>query len=207
MILWGRDSSVNVQKVLWALQELAIPYEHHVVGGKFGGLDNPAFAGLTPTRRVPMMQDGHQVIWESHAILRHLVRKVGILQTLPVEMDNWMEFGSTTLQPPFIALFWQRVRLAPPDRSATVEADSLKALQSALVVMERGLANRSDYLAGDNFSIADIAVGSLFYRLTDLCSTILDDMPHVSAWHERIAARPAYDYWIARSYDELRVQT
>lgn len=62
MILWGRDSSVNVQKVLWTLDELDTPHDHRVVGGQFGGLDDPVFAGLTPTRRVPVMQDGNQVI-------------------------------------------------------------------------------------------------------------------------------------------------
>ena len=58
MILWGRASSVNVQKVLWALEDCALPYEHKIVGGIFGGNDDPKFAALTPVRRVPVLQDG-----------------------------------------------------------------------------------------------------------------------------------------------------
>ena len=42
--IWGRASSVNVQKVLWAADELGQPYERIDVGGKFGGTDTPALA-------------------------------------------------------------------------------------------------------------------------------------------------------------------
>ena len=101
MILWGRASSVNVQKVLWALEDRALPYEHKIVGGIFGGNDDPDFAALTPVRRVPVFQDGDVTLWESHTILRYLARG----QLSPIT-DMWMEFGSTTLQPPFIGLFW-----------------------------------------------------------------------------------------------------
>ena len=75
MILWGRPSSVNVQKVLWALTELGLPYDHRIVGGKYKGLDAPEFKALTPVPRVPVLQHGVEVVWESHAILRYLAPK------------------------------------------------------------------------------------------------------------------------------------
>ncbi|MFZ3581788.1 glutathione S-transferase family protein [Loktanella sp. DJP18] len=206
MILWGRASSVNVQKVLWALAELDLTYAHRTVGGKYGGLDDPAFAALTPVRKVPVLQDGDVAIWESHAILRHLARRTGRLGDPPGAVDSWMEFGSTALQPPFIAVFWQRVRLLPQDRSAGVEADSLAAIASALAMLDTGLSDGRAHLAGDAFTIADIAVGCLFHRLLDLYPDSLADTPHVAAWHARIAGRPHYRAWVAVSYDELRVQ-
>mgnify|MGYP003762721953 FL=1 len=55
MILWGRASSVNVQKVLWGLEEQGLVYEHKIVDGKFGGTDDPEFTALTPVRRVPVL--------------------------------------------------------------------------------------------------------------------------------------------------------
>ncbi|MFK7876702.1 MAG: glutathione S-transferase family protein [Paracoccaceae bacterium] len=200
MILWGRASSVNVQKVLWALDELGLAYEHKIVGGKFGGLDNPAFATLTPVRRVPVLQDGPVTLWESNAILRYLAKD----QISPVA-DMWMEFGSTTLQPPFIGMFWQQVRMTKAQQNPTQLAAQIKATQAALGILNDGLSDRRSFVAGDHFSMADIALGSLFHRLTDLHPRILDRLAHVQTWHDKIVTRPAYRKWIATSYEELRV--
>jgi glutathione S-transferase len=206
VILWGRASSVNVQKVLWALEELGLSYDHRVVGGKYGGLDDPAFAALTPMRRVPVLQDGDLALWESHAILRHLARRTGRLGDPAGSVDMWMEFGSTTLQPPFIGMFWQRVRMTPAQQDATTLAAHMKALGGALKVLEAGLSNGRAHVAGEDFSMADVALGSLFHRITDLEPEILVPFPHVAAWHSRIALRAGYRRWIASSYDELKVQ-
>ncbi|MFT7146705.1 MAG: glutathione S-transferase [Yoonia sp.] len=105
MILWGRASLVNVQKILWALEELNLSYEHRVVGGKFGGLEAPEFAALTPVGRAPVLQDEDLLFWESHSILRYLAKKTGRFGVTR-HADMWMEFGSTTLQPPLIGVFW-----------------------------------------------------------------------------------------------------
>jgi glutathione S-transferase len=200
VILWGRASSVNVQKVLWALDEIGLPYEHKIVGGKYGGLDDPKFAALTPMRRVPVLQDGDVALCESHAILRYLARD----QMTPVG-DMWMEFGSTTLQPPFIGLFWQRVRMTPAQQDAQVLASQLDALNAGLAILNTSLSDERAFIAGDDFTMADIALGSLFYRITDLYPDLLADHPHVAKWHKSIAARAGYRQWIATSYDELKV--
>ena len=67
LTLWGRASSANVQKTLWALEELGLPYEHRLVGGSYGGLDDPAYRALNPNGLVPTVQDGDLTVWESHA--------------------------------------------------------------------------------------------------------------------------------------------
>lgn len=200
MILWGRASSVNVQKVLWALHEQGLAFEHVVVGGKFGGTDDPEFAALTPVRRVPVLQDGDVTLWESHAILRYLARG----QTTPVA-DMWMEFGSTTLQPPFIGMFWQQVRMTKAEQDAAVLEAQIRALYAALEILNAGLSDGRAYIAGNDFSMADVAIGSLFHRMMDLHPGILDALPWVDDWHASIAARPGYRKWIATSYEELRV--
>ena len=64
MRLWGRKTSVNVQKVLWALEELGLDYDQRDAGGAFGGLDTQEYLALNPTRKVPTLQDGELVIWE-----------------------------------------------------------------------------------------------------------------------------------------------
>ena len=200
MILWGRASSVNVQKVLWALEDRALPYEHKIVGGIFGGNDDPEFAALTPVRRVPVLQDGDVTLWESHAILRYLARG----QLSPIT-DMWMEFGSTTLQPPFIGLFWQQVRMRKAEQNKAILKKHIKALHAGLDILETGLADGRTYLAGDDFSMADIAIGSLFHRIMDLHPAILDTFPKVGEWHANIATRAGYRKWVGTPFDELRV--
>jgi glutathione S-transferase len=200
VILWGRPSSVNVQKVLWALHELDLPYEHRIVGGKYGGVDDPAFMSLTPVRRVPVLQDEDTTLWESNTILRYLAKGA----TTPVA-DMWMEFGSTTLQPPFIGMFWQRVRMTPEQQDPRVLSAHLTALDAALDIFDKGLSDGRAYVAGPDFSMADIALGSLFYRITDVYPDILAAYPFVANWHASIASRDGYRQWIATSYDELKV--
>ena len=200
MILWGRASSVNVQKVLWALEDCALPYEHKIVGGIFGGNDDPEFAVLTPVRRVPVLQDGDITLWESHAILRYLARG----QISPIT-DMWMEFGSTTLQPPFIGLCWQKVRMSKAEQAKALLKKHIQARHEGLGILETGLAGGRTFLAGDDFSMADIAIGSLFHRIMDLHPAILDTFPKVGEWHANIATRAGYRKWVGTPFDELRV--
>lgn len=200
MILWGRASSVNVQKVLWALEERELPYDHKIVGGIFGGNSDPEFTALTPVRRVPVLQDGDVTLWESHAILRYLA--MGPVSPIA---DMWMEFGSTTLQPPFLGSFWQQVRMRKTAQDKATLKKHIKSLYAALGILETGLADGRTYLAGDDFSMADIAIGSLFHRIMDLHPTILDTLPVVGEWHANIAVRAGYRKWVATSFEELRV--
>ena len=73
--LWGRASSVNVQKVLWLLDELALPFQRVEAGGAFGRTRDPDYAAMNPNATVPtlVMPNGFTV-WESQAILRYLCR-------------------------------------------------------------------------------------------------------------------------------------
>ena len=77
MKLWGRATSVNVQKALWALDELELDYEQIDAGLHFGVVDTPAYRALNPNGKVPVLEDGDFVLWESHAIVRHLARRYG----------------------------------------------------------------------------------------------------------------------------------
>ncbi|MFT6074965.1 MAG: glutathione S-transferase [Yoonia sp.] len=52
-----------------------------------------------------MLQDEDLLFWESHSILRYLAKKTGRFGVTR-HADMWMEFGSTTLQPPLIGVFW-----------------------------------------------------------------------------------------------------
>ncbi len=205
LTLWGRPSSVNVQKILWALDEYGLDYAHRVVGGKYGGMDTPELRALSPVPRVPVLQRGDRGIWESHAILRHLARghPDHPLSATPDLADPWLDYGTSTFQPAFIGLFWQLVRTLPADRSQAAIGQARKGLAEALDVIEARLAE-APWLAGAQMSIADIGIGAPMYRLGDIAPDLLEGRPALSAWIDRLGARPAWDRFIATSYEELR---
>lgn len=62
--LWGRRSSANVQKVLWALGELALQFDRKTVGGAFGGTRDEAYLRINPNALVPALQDGDVTMFE-----------------------------------------------------------------------------------------------------------------------------------------------
>lgn len=208
--LWGRASSVNVQKILWALDETGLAFERIDAGGRYGVTDSDAFGAMNPARRVPVLQENDFVLWESHAILRYLGRHPAARQGLtPASrqasaiMDQWMEFTTSTLQPPFIAAFWQLVRMRPAERSADVLAKASAEFAAALRILDGRLA-REEFLAGDAFSLADIAAGSLMHRARD-CGLVPDDLANLLRWADALVVRAAYGRHVAVSYEELRV--
>ena len=72
LTIWGRANSVNVQKVLWCLAELDLPYERIDAGMAFGQNDQPEYLAMNPNGRVPTLVDGDYVLWESNSIMRYL---------------------------------------------------------------------------------------------------------------------------------------
>ena len=120
--LWGRATSGNVQKPMWFLAELGLEHERIDVGGDFGGNDTPAFLAMNPNGRVPVLEDGDAIIWESNAIVRYLAARYGGSQfwsdnpALRASADRWMDWAVTTLGPQLIGLFNATVRTPEKDR-------------------------------------------------------------------------------------------
>ena len=75
--IYGRHTSYNVQKVLWALDELALEFDHTNLGGKYGGLGTAEFRALNPNNKIPVLMDDGLVVWESNAIVRYLAAEYG----------------------------------------------------------------------------------------------------------------------------------
>ncbi len=76
--IWGRTSSVNVQKVLWCCEELDVAHERVDAGGPFGGTRNADYLAMNPNGLVPTISDHGFSVWESNTIVRYLsARYVG----------------------------------------------------------------------------------------------------------------------------------
>lgn len=208
MRLWGRATSINVQKVLWLIGELDLSVERIDVGGAYGGLDTPAFRALNPNGRIPVLEDEGLAVFESNAILRYLAatRGAGTLwRENPREravVDAWMDWSLTTPYPDFIACFWHTVRLPPSQRDPETVRAAARRLGETMRILDGWMASRG-FLAGEGLSTADIAVGSLLYRYYDLPI----DRPgliHLETYFARLSERPAYRDAIMTSYESLR---
>ena len=130
--VWGRTSSVNVQKVLWCCEELGLPYERVDAGGPFGGTDAPEYLSMNPNGLVPTVSDDGFALWESNSIVRYLVHRYG-MGTLGAEdpmeralAEKWMDFQLGTLFPAFRAGFLGLTRTPPEERDPDAIAASLR---------------------------------------------------------------------------------
>jgi glutathione S-transferase len=207
LTLWGRPNSNNVQKTLWALDELGLAYEHVALGGSFGGLDDPHYLAMNPNGRVPTLRDGELVVWESHAILRYLAATYGAGELWPVDpkaravADQWTDWTATTFQPAWIDLFWRVVRTPTAQQDAAAIERVLAATNAALAILDERLAV-SPYLGGNLFTYADIAAGVALYRL---CTMPISrpELSNFEAWYGRLQQRRAFRERVCISYAEL----
>jgi glutathione S-transferase len=206
LTLWGRISSANVQKALWLLEELGLPFAHKPVGGAFGGL-NDAYRALNPNGLVPTLQDGDVTVWESHAIVRYLAAAYGDATLWPVDPraralpDQWTDWTATTFQPAWVGLFWSLVRTPPEQRDAAAIAGFHAKSLEAFRILEAELRRRP-YVSGEIFGYADIVAGAGLYRWFTM-DIERPSMPAVEAWYARLSERPAFQRTILVSYADL----
>ncbi len=207
LTIWGRRNSINVQKAMWTLGEVAVPHERIDAGGEFGGLDTPEFAALNPNRRVPVLQDGDTVVWESNAIIRYLAAKYGAGTlwdpdpSLRAKADIWMAWTQTAAHREFIDLFWGFVRTPPERRDMDAMGAANQRLVKHLALLDRHLGDQP-YLAGEAFTMGDIPAGALLYRKLAM-EFDHPSLPNLAAWYARLSERPAYQAHVAIPFPEM----
>lgn len=193
--IWGRSSSVNVQKVVWTVRELALPHSLEQVGGKFGGLDSPEYGAMNPNRKVPVIDDGGLILWESNAIVRYLTARYSEGALWPSDVgiraqaDRWMDWTATEWQPAIGPAFLGLIR-TPEDKrdQAAIEASIAKSNNLALI-LEHALQNKNT-ITGGAMSMADIVLGCIAHRWLAL-PIERPATPALSAWYRRLMMRPA----------------
>ena len=208
MHLFGRTTSVNVQKVLWTLEELGIDYERTDLGGAFGGLESPEYVAMNPNQRVPTLIDGDLTLWESNAIVRYLAQTYGrdaFGDRMPADIaraDMWMEWFQNNCYTHFIALFYQTVRLRKAERDPNKRDQATAALTDSFAILNKHLLEH-EFVAGDQVSMGDFVVGSSLYRYFNM-DFQRADLPAVKRYYDRLAQREAYRGTVMTSYDNLR---
>ncbi|MFB3102038.1 MAG: glutathione S-transferase family protein [Alphaproteobacteria bacterium] len=198
LIIWGRHTSSNVEKLLWACTELGVPFERRDMAGKFGFTDE--YLAMNPNRVVPTIDDDGFILWESNACLRYLAAKHGAGTLWPEDLqvranaDRWMDWCTTTLWVALRPVFRGLIRTSPENRDMEAITAAAKSTGEILAILDDWLADR-DFVCGDAFTMGDIPVGFVLYRWYAL-DVERPERPNVRAWYERLTERPGYREYI-----------
>lgn len=195
--IWGRNNSVNVQKVLWCCEEMGVRYERLEAGGPFGVVNTPQYRTLNPNGLVPTIEDGPFVLWESNAIVRYLTAKHSAGKLWPenlkirAEADRWMDWMVSTFWPAFRPLFWNLVRTPIDQRDANAMEDSRLKSAELLGYLDAHLKHRT-YIAGDDLTMGDFPMGCAIWRWYGL-QIDRPDLPSLRRWFDNLRQRPDYE--------------
>jgi glutathione S-transferase len=200
--VWGRNTSSNVQKVMWAIGEIGLPHQRIDVGGAFGKNREPAYLAMNPNGLVPTLEeeDGF-LLWESNTIVRYLAakHKAGGLEPADLRTralaSKWMDWQLAVASPAIFACFWGLIRTPADKRDHTAIEESKKKTTVAMTMLDQQLA-KTRYLAGDDFSYGDIPVGIIAYRYRQLVPE-RPPLANFERWYGAISSRPAFKDHIA----------
>jgi len=197
-------TSPNVQKIYIMLEETKLPYKEHFVDVWKGEQYNPDFIKLNPNSKIPVIVD-HEgpggkpyTVFESGAILMYLAEKSG--KFLPTDMARkydvlqWLMFQVTNVGPMFGQ--FTHFKLFAPKDNAYAMARYQTEVKRLYEVMEKRLA-KVPYLAGDEYTIADIATFP-WTRNHDIQGVKWEDNPNLARWFNAINERPAVKAALAK---------
>lgn len=193
--LWGRLSSINVRKVVWAAQELGISLQRTDAGGQFGIVREAHYLSLNPNGLVPLIEDEDTgvVLWESNPIVRYLCARHAPGELYPEDIatrfaaEQWMDWQQTTLNPAGRDAFIQWIRTPAAQRNDALIAASVAATDPLLDLLDAHLA-RQPFLAGERFTMADIPVGCEIHRWWGLPQE-RSAWPHLERWYQAVSSR------------------
>ena len=199
-------TSPNVQKIYIMLEETKLPYKEHFVDVWKGDQYNPDFIKINPNSKIPAIVDSDGpggkpiTVFESGAILIYLAEKAG--QFMPkdpakrYDVLQWLFLQTSSIGPMF-GQFTHFKMFAPKDKDNSYSAARYQTEVKRLYeVLEKRLAN-SKYLAGDDYSIADIATFP-WTRNHDIQGVKWDDNPNLARWFKAIYERPAVKAALAK---------
>tara|TARA_E500000178_G_scaffold337722_1_gene377251 strand:- start:235 stop:852 length:618 start_codon:yes stop_codon:yes gene_type:complete len=197
--LYGRKTSINVQKVAWALGELALQFDWVDREGQVGNIGVEGYESLNPARRVPTLVDNGLILNQSNSIVRYLaaIYKGDLWCKDPAERaqaDRWMEWQSTDLSVDMTPTFWGLVRTPEKERNLTIIDQHIKNLTVHLELLDKYLENR-EYIVGNSLSMGDIPIGTGIYRYMSL-PIEHPHLPNIESWYKRLQDREAYQKYV-----------
>ncbi len=196
--IWGRNTSSNVQKAMWAVGELGLEHTRIDIGGAFGMNKEPKYLAMNPNGLVPTLEeeDGF-LLWESNSIVRYLAGKHDKNNVLEPKdpkqralASQWMDWQLSVVGPAITPAFWGLIRTPAEKRDAAAIKTSQEKTTAAMLMLEAQLAMTA-YVAGPAFSYGDIPVGVMAYRYRQLVPD-RPATPNLERWFEAISKRKPF---------------
>lgn len=194
MKLYELDSSGNCLKCRILLRQLDLPYESVPVDLFLGETRTEEHFARNPDGRIPVLEtDSGDFIPESGAILLFLAEGTPLLPAGGVErarVHQWMFFEQNRIEPDLaVARF---MKLAGRDETMPeVFANRLERGRDALATLDRGLADGRRFVAGDRYTVADIALHGYVHCGADAGAEPREH-PSIAAWLDRVEATPDF---------------
>jgi len=192
--VWGRNTSINVQKVMWAVGELGLRHERIDIGGPFGKNNEPAYLAKNPNGLVPTLEeDDGFLLWESNAIVRYLAGKYepGRLEPKDAKAQasagRWMDWQLSVCGP---AIQWSLLGAHParPEKRDHAQIDASREKTTAAMKILDAELGQTRFVAGDEFSMGDIPVGLIAYRFRRLVPE-RSSLGNLERWYGELAER------------------
>jgi glutathione S-transferase len=195
MKLYQHPFSPNCQKVIALAHEVGVPLELATVELFKGEARTPAMRAKNPNGKLPILEDGDFVLWESTAMLAYIAAKAGRADLAPTtpreraEVDRWTAWQGVHFGPPIRKVAFERivkklVGMGAPDETAVKAAIAEFAVTAS--VLEQSLGAK-EYLCG-RLTIADFDLAP-YAALTASCGLDFEPYPKAKAWLGRMTAR------------------
>lgn len=182
-------------RIIWLCEELGLPYELETYSFSDPRLRGPDYARLHPMARVPALEDGDTVLFESGAIVEYLLARHGGGRMVPPADSpdfpvylQWLHYAEGMLMPQVNTIVVETVFLPEEKRNPVNLERARRLLTRMLGAVDRAVQER-DFLAGE-FSGADIMTGHASIVSARLGADI-SDKPALAAYIDRLQARPA----------------
>ncbi len=201
--LYGRITSINVQKAVWALGELGLEFDWIDKDGTVGSINTAEYRELNPAAQIPTINDDGILLRQSNAIVRYLSHTYSDGKLIPddpqsyAEAERWMEWQATDCWSCMRPVFWGLIRTKPEDRNMAEINKNIESCHKEFAFLNDFLADRA-YIAGEKFSMGDIPAGCATQRYLGLPAEHMQwpDLPHLKAWFERLCQRPAFQEYV-----------
>ena len=190
-------------RVLWALEEMQLPFELAGMDHPANDLNTDAYHRLNPFDQIPVIEDGGEVLTESAAILIHLAKKSGRLipddRAGEAQVMRWCFASMSTVEPPLLALM---VLDWTADSSCGKHREFLVGwVNRVLTNLEHWLSDR-DFVATKDFTVADMLMAHV------LSSGIKDEKlitpyPGLESYRDRCLSRPAWKRVVDSYFDSV----
>jgi glutathione S-transferase len=193
----GKPVSINVRKVLWLCEELALPCEQEAWGAGYRDTHAPEFLALNPNALVPVIVDGDTVLWESNTICRYLAARQGRDDLLPrdalarARVEQWMDWQGGDLNNSWRHAFMGLVRHSPAHQDPGAIEASAASWNRHMAILEQQLGRSGDFVTGATFTLADIVLGLSVNRWF-MTPIERPELPHVRAYYDRLATRAGF---------------